>query len=51
MKLMLYFIFLIQLGFSQYDILNMIDMKRATVEGAINRVATTGTALTIKSNG
>jgi hypothetical protein len=29
----------------------MIDMKHITVEGAINRVATTGTALTGKSTG
>ncbi|KAG2196837.1 hypothetical protein INT46_005464, partial [Mucor plumbeus] len=33
--------YLTQLGFSQYDISNMIDMKCTTVEGAINRVATT----------
>jgi transposase len=43
--------YLTQLGFSQYDISNMIDMKRTTVEGAINRVATTGTTLTGKSMG
>lgn len=34
--------YLTQLGFCQYDISNMIDMKHITVEGAINRVATTG---------
>ena len=27
--------YLTQLGFSQYDISNMIDMKRTTVEGAV----------------
>ncbi|KAG2193357.1 hypothetical protein INT46_006457 [Mucor plumbeus] len=43
--------YLTQLGFSQYDISNMIDMKRTTVEGAINRVATTGTTLAGKSMG
>ena len=43
--------YLTQLAFSQYDISNMIDMKRTIVEGAINRVATTGTALTGKSMG
>jgi transposase len=43
--------YLTKLGFSQYDISNMIDMKRTTVEGAINRVATTVTTLTRKSMG
>ncbi|KAG2194549.1 hypothetical protein INT46_009204 [Mucor plumbeus] len=43
--------YLTQFGSSQYDISNMIDMRRTTVEGAINRVATTGTALAGKSMG
>ena len=33
------------------DSINMMDMKQITVEGAINRVATPGTALTEKSTG
>ncbi|KAG2190278.1 hypothetical protein INT46_003989 [Mucor plumbeus] len=43
--------YLTQLGFSQYDISNMIDMKRTTVEDAINRVTTIGTTLAGKSMG
>ncbi|KAG2189961.1 hypothetical protein INT46_003066 [Mucor plumbeus] len=41
--------YLEQLGFNQYDISTMIDIKRPTVQSIISRVNQTGTTLTGKS--
>ncbi|KAG2212059.1 hypothetical protein INT46_009433 [Mucor plumbeus] len=43
--------YLKQLGFNQYDISTMIDIKRPTVQSIISRVNQTGTTLTGKSTG
>jgi len=43
--------YLKQLGFSQYDISTMIDIKRPTVQSIISRGDQTGTTLTGKSTG
>jgi len=43
--------YLKQLGFNQYDISTIIDIKRPTVQSIISRVNQTGTTLTGKSTG
>ena len=43
--------YLKQLGFNQYDISTMIDIKCSTVQSIISRVNQTGTTLTGKSTG
>jgi transposase len=43
--------YLKQLGFNQYGISIMIDIKRPTVQSIISRLNQTGTALTGKSTG
>jgi transposase len=43
--------YLKQLGFNQYNISTMIDIKRPTVQSSISRVNQTGATLTGKSTG
>ncbi|ORE03176.1 hypothetical protein BCV72DRAFT_233504 [Rhizopus microsporus var. microsporus] len=43
--------YLKQLGFNQYDISTLIDLKHTSVQAATNRVTSTGTNLTEKSTG